>query len=58
MREKPGVLHANNKGADQTVHRHSLISAFIIRLLECKISKLASCKILIFYIVSISEQIT
>ena len=26
---------ANNKGADQPAYQHSLISAFVIRLLEC-----------------------
>ena len=41
---KPGIIHANNKGADQSVHPRSLISAFVICLLESKISKLASCK--------------
>ena len=30
----------NNKGADQAVHPHSLISAFVICLLETIISKL------------------
>ena len=34
----PGILHANNKGADQSVHSRSLISAFNIRLLESEIS--------------------
>ena len=36
---------ANNKGADQPAHPHSLISAFVIRLLESTIFKLASSKI-------------
>ena len=54
---KPGILHANNKGADQPVHPRSLISAFVICLLESKISKLASRKILIFHLVSASEQV-
>ena len=36
---------ANNKGADQPAHPHSLISAFSIRLLETIISKLARAKI-------------
>ena len=35
---KPGILHANNKGADQPVHPRSLISAFVICLLKSKIS--------------------
>ena len=33
---KPGILHANNKGADQPVHPRSLISAFVNCLLESK----------------------
>ena len=35
---KPGILHTNNKGADQPVHPSILISAFVICLLESKIS--------------------
>ena len=38
----------NNKGADQTLHLHSLISAFVIHLLENIISRLATCEISIF----------
>ena len=41
-------VFANNKGADQPVHAHSLISAFVICLLESIISKIAKSKILIF----------
>ena len=41
---KPDVLLANIKDADQPLHLHSLGSAFVIRLLKSKISKLASCK--------------
>ena len=32
----------NNKGADQPAHPRSLISAFVIRLLESVISRLAT----------------
>ena len=39
---------ANNKGADQPAHPHRLISAFVIRLLETIISKLATSEISIF----------
>ena len=39
---------ANNKGADQPVHLHSLISAFDIRFLESIICKLATGEISIF----------
>ena len=47
---------ANNKGADQQAHPRSLISAFVIRLLESIISKLDTCEISIFYVVSVAEQ--
>ena len=43
-------------GADQPAHPHSLISAFVIHLLECIISKLASSKIPIFQIVSVAGE--
>ena len=39
---------ANNKGADQPARPRNLISAFVIRLLESIISKLATSKISIF----------
>ena len=39
---------ANNKGADQPAHPRSLISAFVIRLLESIISKHATSEISIF----------
>ena len=39
---------ANNKGADQPVQMHSLISASVIRLLERIISGLIMSEILIF----------
>ena len=38
----------NNKCADQFAHTRSLVSAFVIRLLETVISRLASSKISIF----------
>ena len=47
---------ANNKGADQPAHPHSLISAFVIRLLESIITKLATNEISIFYLASVAEQ--
>ena len=46
----------NNKGADQPVYPFSLISAFVIRLLENIISRLATSEILIFKLVSVAEQ--
>ena len=45
-----------NKGADQPAHLRRLISAFVIRLLESIISKLASSKISIFKLVSVAEE--
>ena len=36
---------ANNIGADQPAHRHSLISAFVIRFLKSAITGLAMGKI-------------
>ena len=42
-REKPCLpWFANNKGPDQPAHPHSLISAFVIRLLESIIYRLAT----------------
>ena len=31
------MTYANNKDADQTVHQHSLIIAFVIRRLDSKV---------------------
>ena len=39
---------ANNTDADQPAHRRSLISAFVIRVLESTISKLATSEISVF----------
>ena len=47
---------ANNKGADQPVHPHSLISAFVIPLLESIISILATSESSYFKLVSKAEQ--
>ena len=40
-REKPILLHANNKCADQSAHLRSLISVSVVRLTECLITALA-----------------
>ena len=40
-RESLTLVHANNKGAGLSTYPRSLISAFIVRLLESIISKLA-----------------
>ena len=47
-REKTCLRKFVNKGADQPVHQRSLICAFIIRLMESIISRLATSKISIF----------
>ena len=50
------LLHVNNKGADQSVHPHSLISVIVIHLLESIISILASAKISTFQQHPVVEQ--
>ena len=56
-REKPCLRwFANNQGADQPAHSRSLISAFVIRLLESIISKLGTRKFSIFQLVSVDEE--
>ena len=47
---------ANNKGADQCAHLHSLISTFVIRLLESIISKFDTSEISLFELFSVAEQ--
>ena len=47
---------ANNTGADQPVHMHSLISAFVIHFLESIICNLATGEISIFKLVSVAEE--
>ena len=42
------MLYANNKGVDHPVHLCSLISTFVICLLDNVISKVATHKISIF----------
>ena len=48
MRENLSSGFVNNKGADQTAHVHSLVSPFVIHLLESIILKLATNEIWIF----------
>ena len=47
-RENLSSEFVNNKSADQPAHPRSLISAFVIQVLESIISKLATSKFLIF----------
>ena len=52
-RENLSSVFANNKGTDQPAHPRSLISAFVIRLLEHIISKFATGEV---SIVSVAEE--
>ena len=56
MRKPVFRRFANNTGADQSVHPHSLISAFVIQFLESIICKLATGEIRIFKLVSVAEE--
>ena len=56
MRENLSFRFANNTDADQPAHPRSLISAFVIHVLESIICKLASGEILIFWLVSVAEE--
>ena len=55
-RENLSLGFANNKGTDQPAHPRSLISTFVIRLLESIVSRLAASNILIFILVIAAEQ--
>ena len=52
--EKPDFVAM--KSADQTAHMHCLISTFDISSLESIMAELATCKISIFQLVSVTEQ--
>ena len=45
-----------NKGADQPAHTRSLISTFVIPVLESIMSQLATLQILILQLVSVAEE--
>ena len=47
---------ANNTGADQPAHPHSLICAFFIRFLKRTICKLATSEFSRFQLVSVAEE--
>ena len=51
------MLHLNNKGADQPAHWRSLVSTFVIGSMVSIIAKLATGKISIFYLLSVSKQV-
>ena len=56
MRENLFSVFANNKGADQPAHPHSLINAFAIRAIESIISRHITSEFLIFYVVSVAME--
>ena len=47
---------ANNKGADQPTHLHSLINAFFIRLLESIRSTFVTVEFSILWLVFVAEE--
>ena len=47
---------ANNTDAEQPAHPRSLISVFVVRVVESIISKLATGEISIFYLVCVAEE--
>ena len=49
--------YVNNKGADQTAHPRSLISAFVVRCQGRMIPLVYICKISRFLLVSVAEQV-
>ena len=55
--ENLALLHVNKKSADQPAHLHSLISTFVIRYLESIGANHAPCKISIFQLVYVAEQL-
>ena len=50
------LLYANSKGANQSAHPRSLISAFVVRFLEHIMTLLAMRKISILKLVSVAEK--
>ena len=48
--------HANNKGADQPVHPHNLISTFVVRCLDSIIPLVSISEISSLYLVSVAAQ--
>ena len=56
-RETLIMMHANNKGTDQPAHRRTLISALAISYLESVFVKLASCKVSLFYVFFVAEEV-
>ena len=50
------MSYANNKGADQSAHPRSLISAFVVRSLDSIISLVSISEISRLYLASVAEQ--
>ena len=48
--------YANNKGADQPAHPHSLVSTFVVCCFDSMICILAISKVSRFYLASVAEQ--
>ena len=53
---KPVMPYGNNKGTDQPAHQHSLISAFVVRCLDCTIPLVSISKISSLYVASVAAQ--
>ena len=51
------ILQANNKSTEEPAHPRSLISALCYLFLETTIVKHALCKIAMFQLVSVAEQV-
>ena len=50
------MQYANNKGADQTAHPRSLISAFVVRCLDSIISVVPMSEMSSLYLTSVAAQ--
>ena len=50
------MSYANTKGADQSAHPHSLISAFVVRCLDSVMSLVSVTKISSLMLASAAEQ--
>ena len=50
------MSYANNKGADQSAHPHSLISAFVVHCLDSVMSLVSVTKISNLMLASVAEQ--
>ena len=53
---KPVYAYANNKGADQPGHPHSLISTFVVHCLDSTISLVSISEMSSLYLASVAAQ--